>query len=481
MGAVQALAASCCLGIGYGDYPLSFRFAAVIGAVLGMALSTSAVYGASPVGHQAPFPGDGRSTRATPQIPVHDQPELPPEPTGDLNLRNVLALALKGNPELAALAHEIRAREGAVVQAGLLPNPVFGVASSNLGNSALKDFDGSQTTVSLSQLILLGGKRARAIREAELSQTLSAWDYAVKQLDVLAQTAQAFIEVLRAQQGLVLAKDVVGLAERVATAATARVRAGKVSPVEETRARVTLASVKVEQARAAREIEAARTRLAASWGSTTPRFQSAVGDLSTISPIPDLEALAQRLERNPDLARWATEIAQRQANVDLEKSRALPDLTISVGVTEFHNTHDSALMSGLSIPIPLFNYNQGNIQTARKRLDKALEERRAVGAAVSTALNAAYQRLASAYTEVTALKDEILPGAQSAFEAANEGYRLGKFGFLDVLDAQRTLFGAKAQQLRALADYHKAVAEVERVVGERLDLNPAGGQHEESK
>ena len=259
------------------------------------------------------------------------------------------------------------------------------------------------------------------------------------------------------------------LAERVVEAVSARVRAGKVSPVEETRTRVTLASVKIEQARAVRELEAARKRLGATWGSTTPRFKTARGKLDQVLPIPTLENLIQRLTQNPDLARWVTEIAQRQATIDLEQSRAIPDLTASLGVTQFTDSNDSALVAGVSIPLPLFNRNQGNIRTAHERLTKAMEERRAAEVSVTTALNTAYQNLAAAQIEVTTLKTQILPGAQSAFNAASAGYRLGKFGFLEVLDAQRTLFGAKAQYLRALASYHQAVAEVERLIGEPVE------------
>ena len=98
-----------------------------------------------------------------------------------------------------------------------------------------------------------------------------------------------------------------------------------------------------------------------------------------------------------------------------------------------------------------------------------MEERRAAEVSVTTALNTAYQSLAAAHAEVTTLKAEVLPGAQSAFEAVSRGYRLGKFGFLDVLDAQRTLYGAKAQYLQALASYHQAVAEAERLIGEPVE------------
>ncbi len=436
------------------------KLALCIGVALGMAPPPWLVYG-----------GEDSSPYQTPNHPATEPGEPVPEPTGEITLREVLAFAARGNPELAVYANEIRARAGSVRQAHLPPNPVLDALSSNLGNPALDDFDGPQTSVSLSQVLTLGGKRARAIEAAELDQTLAAWDYEAKRLDILTQTARAFIEVLRAQEEVRLADGLVQLAEQVVTAVSARVLAGKVSPVEETRARVALASVQIERARAMRDLELVRMRLAASWGSTAPRFESARGELDNVSPLPSLEALKQRLVHNPDLARWATEIAERHASIHLEKSRAVPDLTVSVGITEYHDTGDSAVIAGMSIPLPVFNRNQGNIQTAEERLTKALAARRAIGVGVNTALSDAYQRLAAAHTEVMTLKQAVLPGAQIAFDAVSEGYRLGKFGLLDVLDAQRTLFGVKAQYLRAAADYHKAGTEIERLLGERLETH----------
>ncbi|MCI0407888.1 MAG: TolC family protein [Acidobacteria bacterium] len=449
---------------------MSKKLAMPIGVAFAMALTGWPVYGAGPAGSGLHSVGEKPSSAYPASLSsTMNLATTIPEPTGDLTLREVLPLALKANPELAPFSREIRAREAAVLQARLFPNPDLSVTAANLGNAVLKDFDGPQTTVSLSQLILLGGKRGRGIEVAGLDRDLAAWDYETKRMNVLTRVAQAFVEVLRAQKGLVLANDLMALAQRVVDAASARVRAGQVSPVEETRARVTLASVKIEQARAARELNAARKRLAATWGSTTPRFKTAQGKLDQVLPIPTLEGLIQRLTQNPDLARWATELAQRQATVDLEQSRAIPDLTVSLGVTQFTDSNDSALVAGVSIPLPILNRNQGNIQQAHQRLTKAMEERRAAGVLVTTALNTAYESLTAAHAEVTTLRQEVLPGAQSAFEAASRGYRLGKFGFLDVLDAQRTLFGAKAQYLRALASYHQAVAEVERLIGEPVD------------
>jgi len=415
------------------------------------------------------------------QSQVGRDPNAFNEPVGTLVLPQALALALTQNPELAAFSWETRAREAAALQASFFPNPTFGANAANFGNSSIRGFDGDVVTLELSQLIELGGKRAARTEAAALTKELADWDYESKRVDVLTQVSQAFIEVLSAQQRLALTQQTQELAKQMMVTTSARVQAGKVSPVEETKAKTARASVQIELMRAQRELEAARKRLAASWGSTAPRFEAAAGDLNAIRPPPTLESLLQRLANNPDLARWATEITQRQALITVEKSKAIPDVTATLGASKYLMPNDYALVVGFSIPLPAFNRNQGGILEAEHRLTKAEEDRRSAEVRIATALNTAYQRLSAAHAEVSALRQEVLPGAQSAYDAAREGYRLGKFGFLDVLDAQRTLFGAKTQYLLAQADYHKAVIEVERLVGGSLNENSVNRKQEISQ
>lgn len=391
------------------------------------------------------------------------------EPVGAVTLRQAVSLALMKNPELAAFSWETRAREARALQAGFRPNPEISAVVEDIGGSGVFSGVGRALThIQLSQLIELGGKRAARTRAASLTRELAEWDYETKRLEVLTRVSQAFIDVLSAQNHLALTEETVRLAEQVAKTVSERVNAGKVSPIEETRANVALSSIRIELNRANRALEAARKFLAAAWGSTAPRFEKAVGELDAVpSSIPLLEQLAGRLAQNPDLARWAAEMSQRQALLDMEKSRAVPDLTVSGAFREFQG--DRTFVAGVAIPLPFFNRNQGGVLEARHRLAKGEEERRAAQVRVTAVLVEAYRAISSAHSEVLALKANVLPGAQSAFDAINEGYRLGKFGLLDTLDAQRTLFVGRAQYLRALTDYHKAVADVERLIGQPLD------------
>jgi len=440
-------------------------------ALLSVGLTGCAAYHSDTGWPETQFPS-GEITRPLAPVKLESPPRRAlvfEEPTGVVSLREALALALVNNPDLAAFSWEVRAREARTLQAGLIPNPELNAVVEDVaGSGAFRGVRQAQTTIQISQLIELGGKRAARRQSTSLTRDLAGWDYEVRRIEVLTQVSQAFTEMLAAQQRLLLAEEVVGLAEDVAGTVAERVKAGKVSPIEETKANIALSSVQIERERAKLALEAARRRLATTWGSTTPRFDRAEGDLDVIAPLPRLERLVERLARNPALARWAVEMAQRQALVQVERAKAIPDITLSGAYRRHNETDDNALVFGASIPLPLFNRNQGAILEARHRLAKAEAERRAVEARMASALADAYKALATSHAEAVALKANVLPGAQSAFEGINEGYRLGKFGYLDVLDAQRTLFDARARYLQAVADYHRAVAEVERLAGEPL-------------
>jgi cobalt-zinc-cadmium efflux system outer membrane protein len=326
-----------------------------------------------------------------------------------------------------------------------------------------------ETTLSLGQSILLGGKRGKAVRAAALKSDLAAWDYESARLEMFTEVRQTFVEVISAQQRVELNEELVQLAEQLLQTINQRVKAGKVSPAELSRAQVRLSTQRVELERARRELEAARMRLTAAWGSQTATFTQAVGTLDTLFTIPEQAKLQSLLRQNPDLARFETALKQRQAVIALEDAQRIPDPTISGGVRRLNGTGDNAVVAGVSIPLPLSGRNQGAREEARIRLSQTLREKQAVEVQLNAALSQAYSSLQSVLNEATTLRDQILPEAQKAFETINEGYLQGRFNFLDVLDAQRTLFEARGQYLRALADFHTITAEIERLISQKIN------------
>jgi cobalt-zinc-cadmium efflux system outer membrane protein len=138
---------------------------------------------------------------------------------------------------------------------------------------------------------------------------------------------------------------------------------------------------------------------------------------------------------------------------------------VGLGVQRNNELGRNQALLSVSLPIPVFDRNQGGLKEALALADQARDELAAVRARVSSDVMVASTQLDSARGQALLIEQQMLPDAQRNYEAATTGFSLGKFGFLDVLDAQRTLFQARSQHLRALADAQHAAAELARLLG----------------
>lgn len=387
-------------------------------------------------------------------------------PTGDVSLRAALAATLVANPELAVFSAETRAREARALQAGLLPNPEISAELEDFGGSgSRRAFRSSETTVRLSQLIELGGKRSKRREAALLERDIAGWDFEAKRATVLTEATQAFISALSGQERLAVSAKLVDLARESLRSVEASVRAGASSPVERRRAQVVLAEAEAQHRLLERQLSAAYQALAASWGSSVVTFRSVLGDLERIEEPPPLDGLAKGIAANPDLARWTTEVASREAEVALSRAGRVPDVRVGAGPRYYADGDSAAAVVELSVPLPFFDRRQGQIAEANERLSKARFERTAADVSVRSALARDRELLRAAFDHARTLRDTILPEAQGAYEAATEAYAQGALRYVDVLDAQRTLFDLRDQYVATLADYQRALTALERLTG----------------
>ncbi len=394
------------------------------------------------------------------------------EATGALTLRQALALALTRSPELAMVGYDIRIAEARILQAKLLPNPALDLEAEDVaGSGTFADGRRSQTTLQLGQLIELGGKRRSRVDEAKLGRELAAYDYETKKRDVFVKTAGSFVDVLAGQRRVKVAEELVGLATSFIPAVLKRVEAGKASDLEKARFDVAIGSARIELEQSKRDLLAARQRLASQWGSSNPRFSAVIGDLDATPPASPLPDLARRLEANPRLARFGTETAHREAALAREKAAAVPDITLRAGGRRIAESDDTTAVLGFSLPLPFWNGNQGNIRAARKQIERTGAEQAAVAASLMTELSDAYNNLNRARTTISILLETVLPGAESAVSATGEGYEAGRFSFLDVVDARRTLGSGRIQYLDAAADYQKALHQIEALTAQPVPHN----------
>ncbi|KXG83509.1 TolC family protein [Pseudomonas mosselii] len=377
-----------------------------------------------------------------------------------LSLDQALDAAFSQNPDFAAIGREIGIAEGERRQAGLIPNPELSWEVEDTRRAT------STTTVTLSQALELGGKRGARIEVAKAGQAIARLELERQRNSLRADVIQAFHAALRAQTALELAQQSQALTERGLRVVEGRVRAGQSSPVEATRAQVQLAQAEAAVRRARTERGVANQVLARLTGSAEARFDRLDASNLSPGPAPQAEPLLAKVEQTAEWRLAAAQIERGDASLGSEKAQRIPNLTVSLGSQYSREDRERVNVVGLSMPLPLFDRNQGNVLAAARRADQARDLRNAVELRLRSETRSALEQWGTAMGEVQAYDRTILPAAQQAVDTATRGFEMGKFAFLDVLDAQRTLIDARGLYLEALAQATDARAQVERIYGE---------------
>lgn len=381
-----------------------------------------------------------------------------------LRLQDAVQRILDANPSLAAETLLVRAAQARREVLGLAAPLAGGVELENFaGSGALRGTDALEATLRLSGVIELGGKRGLRREAGAAEVQLAEARREAARLDLLSSAARRFLEVVADQERLVLANRAFALAERSATIVEERARAGIASEVDRNRAQLALAKIEIQREHAEHELAAARVSLAALWGLRQPDFDRADANLYGLPAARELAALEQGLERNPDVAVLATEARLQGARALLAAASGRPDLSLSGGVRRLEQTGDQAL--GMTLSAPLFAGSRAaparqEAEAARESLVKSLEARKLE---LHATLFAVYQELLHARTEVGVLRERALPRAEENLTLLENGYRLGRYSYLELSNGQTQVLELQRELLDAARDYHDFLIEIERL------------------
>ncbi len=382
-----------------------------------------------------------------------------PVPLAHLTLEQAQDLAAARSFELSAARHEVDASDGGVRQAGARRNPELSATVEDTRSAT------RTTTTTLGFPLELGGKRVARVNAAERARDVASAQLAEAEARVRAGVISAYFSTVVAQERVKLAIDSSSLAARAADVVGKRVAAGKTSPVDATRARVDLANAQLEVGEAQAELQAARQTLAALWGDSMPGFGDVVGDTSTTPTRAPEVALLEQVDASPVLLASRLEIGRRQALIEVERSKAIPDMVLTLGAKRDNELRLTQAVVGVSIPLPLFDRNQGAVYEASRRADKAHDDYDAARARLVADVRMAAAQLATAQASLQTLRETVLPAAQQAYDASTTGFEAGKFGFLDVIDSQRSLLQARARTLNTLSSAWQAATAIDRLLG----------------
>ena len=389
---------------------------------------------------------------------------------GTLTLSRALQQAANASPRLEAADRNIGMADGRRQQANKLPNPTIGLEVDNFAPGPSNNVGGAETTLMLSQLIELGGKRDARVSAALGDYESARWEKEASRLELLSETTIAFVEAVSVQRRIWLLDRQAAALEKLVPLMQRRVDAGASSPSEVSRTQTAVGMVRLEGQRARLALAVARRELAALMGHDTPDFSSVSGDLGRVVRPAPLDNLIKAIDDNPQLMRWTAIRAQRDGDLLVARLKPIPDVTASLGWRYYTENGESAIRLGVSMPFPVMDRNRGGIREAQENVQKVNAERAMNRLNLVAVVAKAHDTANSQLQQLDLLRKTILPSARQTLSTIEAGYGQGRFTVLEILDAYRTVAEAELMEHEALASFHTAVATIEGLTASPVNL-----------
>lgn len=382
----------------------------------------------------------------------------PAPPFSDL-LRQAQATA----PRLAEARAEIARAEGLAQQARVRPNPTVGLEVENFAFSGpYSGISQAETTASISQPFELGGKRSARVSAAQAEVQAARARAARVQADFAFDLVGIYAEAEAADRRLQLATEALSLAQEDARIASAFVEAGREPELRRVQAEaaVQAARATVDEAQAARATSFAN--LTAMAGTPAPITSIPVSLLDQGSPA------LPRVAPNPTIApAFLAAQAEREAaarRLRVEQRRVVPDLNASIGFRRFENSNATAFIAGVSVPLPLFDRNRGNVRAVQAEVTAADARLNAARLDAEAAARSGTARVEAAESRLRAASDGVR-AAEEAYRLTRIGYEAGRLNLAELIVARRALTDARAQTIAATVERVSAQAALTRLSG----------------
>ncbi|MFA4940426.1 TolC family protein [Brevundimonas sp.] len=352
------------------------------------------------------------------------------------------------------------AAEARVRQARVRPNPTIALESANaFGTGPFSGYSNAETTLSLSQSLELWGRRTARINlaRAEASTVSLQRDLAI--VDAAGRLALTYAEAEAAQRQAVLAEENLTLTVADARAALALVEEGREPLLRGIQGESEAAAARARRDEAIAEQEAAFARLTAV--AMLPDPVTTI-DSSLLNRIPAGAIPAPAEAPTVRVASAQRDAAERR--IAIERIRSRPDVTASVGVRRYEVEDATALTFGISLPLPLFDRNRGNIEAAQADF-RAAEARFLTARQNAQADRAAARARLSASASRVAASDAGVTAADEAYRLSRIGFEAGRISQLELRVSRTALVAARTSAVDARLARVRAEIELARQDG----------------
>jgi cobalt-zinc-cadmium efflux system outer membrane protein len=359
----------------------------------------------------------------------------------------------------------VEAAAGRAYQARKWKNPELELNAEDWPVSNGNGFSDAKQTIGILQTLPYPGKKSLDRRIGGAGVKLSEAELAVRQTEVVRDVKAAFFRALASEQLVTSSIDLLSVAESSAATARKRVDAGSAAYQEQLRAEVQLEQARTELADFERDLATSRQALASVIGRPDLANASLSGAMAE-SPDSDLLGAVgeNALDRHPS----ATAARADVERADLEQRRArlepYPDVRVGISGGRIGETDQSIIQLGLAVPLPILDTGKGKKREARANVDVAEAELVRVQYALLREWTVAQNRYRTAVEQVRNYRERLLPKATEALRLVRTGFEQGKFGFIDLLDTQRTTAEARQAYQHKLLEMNIAHAELEALL-----------------
>jgi len=392
-----------------------------------------------------------------------------------ITLDQAIDMALKHNHTLLAARTQIQQNQAAEVTASLRPNPTFftdweylPIFTRQQGVS-VPDYLQSSTEadMGLSYLIERGNKRARRLQAARDVTAVTRAQVTDNERGVTFQVGSLFINAQLAQSTLELAQTDLKSFEQTIDISEVRFKDGAMSENDYLKMKLQLLQFEsdVEQALLAKAQSLSDLRQQLGY-EQVPGDYDVAGEFDYKPLTVTLDELqAKALQNRPDLRASVLGVTAANSQYALAKANGKQDPTVSANYS--HVNGISTATWAFSIPLAIFDRNQGNIAQTRIAVRQAEEQQKAAGGQVLTDVKDAFEALREAAKIVQLLKSKYLDAAQRSRDISEYAYRHGAIAMLDFLDAERTYRATQLAYRQAVAAYLSSLEQLREAVGTR--------------
>lgn len=389
-----------------------------------------------------------------------------------ITLHQAIQQALISSPRLQSAQAQIAATHGTQKQTKYWLNPSFNFEAENFAGS--NEYHGTQTsefTYSISQTIEMGGKRAARKNLAQAAINTAQSNFQIEKINLIRDVQIAYLNVLGAEEELKITTEQETLAREILANVNTRVAAAREPDIQLHKANVALSMSIIKREQSARQLKVAKKYLARFWNATNLDSSLEHAHFFNLNAPESLEYYYSYLQQTPELTKYLSLREEKKSTLALEKAQAIPDPTFNAGLRNLRENRNHAFVFSVSVPLPIFDRNQGNIARVVAEINQIDSNKQNSERALEQFISENWYNCQTAYQEAMQLKTNVLPTAKKAFSLAHDGYQKGKYSYIEVLDAQRTLSDANSQYYDALKQYHSSHAELERFAKTMEQLN----------